>query len=487
MVQDRTQELVGANEQLQREMAESKRVQEALRSSEERFSTAFRVSPMPMAIQSCAGGHFLDANPSFLKLVGYQAEELLRRAKAGKLDPKAPAAISKPTIVLSCSAKEPDTDMPDECLDGWLGEVCRTRMVHFPRAYAWPALLAAASALVPPGSKRCNLYVDLDGPVHSGKSAAYEAAFHLLSLRKPVLMEVKAGSAEGLVKLAGDTAGAGRLLYPDELSHLLEKSKIERAAFPSFLTTAFYKDEQTLTVSKREVLEFNARLSVAGCTVDDQFADLFGAATTGGLHDRFLFGKCPDGYVHLWRDPAEQEPAFVPVAADDSFAPPERPVPVEIDKDVYRERDRWVKELGINPRVAEICLRAAVVTASFDGRRRLTADKLGPALALARYQERVRLILRPNPGENPDARMAFMIRSWLTANVKDSGWTGKRELNRRIHATERLGPGVFDRALNNLRFTGELEFNKIGRVEVLRLRPEDEVSPPKPGTNGDAL
>src|SRR5690348_11611808 len=39
-------------------------------------------------------------------------------------------------------------DMPEEVLDGWLGEVCRAHMRDFPLAFAWPALLAAASVLV---------------------------------------------------------------------------------------------------------------------------------------------------------------------------------------------------------------------------------------------------------------------------------------------------------------------------------------------------
>jgi PAS domain S-box-containing protein len=72
MVRERTQKL-------QQEIEERTRVQEALRVSEERFSKAFLASPMPMAIQSNADGRFLDANPSFLQLTGYPADELLQR------------------------------------------------------------------------------------------------------------------------------------------------------------------------------------------------------------------------------------------------------------------------------------------------------------------------------------------------------------------------------------------------------------------------
>jgi two-component system, cell cycle sensor histidine kinase and response regulator CckA len=70
MVRERTQTL-------QQEIEERARVQEALRGSEERFSKAFLASPMPMAIQSNADGRFLDANPSFLQLAGYSAEQLI--------------------------------------------------------------------------------------------------------------------------------------------------------------------------------------------------------------------------------------------------------------------------------------------------------------------------------------------------------------------------------------------------------------------------
>jgi PAS domain S-box-containing protein len=77
LVRERTQELVVANEQLRAEVIERTKVQQALRISEERFSKAFRTSPMPMAIINRSEGRFLDANESFVTLVGYPAEALL--------------------------------------------------------------------------------------------------------------------------------------------------------------------------------------------------------------------------------------------------------------------------------------------------------------------------------------------------------------------------------------------------------------------------
>jgi PAS domain S-box-containing protein len=84
MVRQRTRELEVANRTLHQEIEERVRIQDALRISEERFSKAFRSSPFPVAIQSTTDRHFLDANPSFLELSGYTAEELAQ-AKAQEI------------------------------------------------------------------------------------------------------------------------------------------------------------------------------------------------------------------------------------------------------------------------------------------------------------------------------------------------------------------------------------------------------------------
>jgi two-component system cell cycle sensor histidine kinase/response regulator CckA len=73
MVRERTQAL-------RAEIEERLRVQENLRHTEERFAKAFDASPLPMAIQSCADGRFLDANQSFLDLTGYDSGELIGRS-----------------------------------------------------------------------------------------------------------------------------------------------------------------------------------------------------------------------------------------------------------------------------------------------------------------------------------------------------------------------------------------------------------------------
>src|SRR5438132_3305981 len=118
-------------------------------------------------------------------------------------------------------------DMTCSVLDGRLGEICDARMSAFPRAYAWHAILAVASVLVPRvKGTRVNLYSGLVGPVHSGKTQAIQFAQNLFGIESPIVMAMMSGSAEGLTKEVGDAAGDPRLFSPDELGHLLENYKI---------------------------------------------------------------------------------------------------------------------------------------------------------------------------------------------------------------------------------------------------------------------
>src|SRR5512133_3002536 len=75
----RTAELQLANDQLKAEITERMQMEKALRRSEERFSKAFKASPVPLAIHSLAQQVCLDANQGFLDLAGLTREELVNR------------------------------------------------------------------------------------------------------------------------------------------------------------------------------------------------------------------------------------------------------------------------------------------------------------------------------------------------------------------------------------------------------------------------
>ena len=77
LVDQRTSELQSANDRLKKEIAERLLLENALRVSEERFSKAFKASPIPLAIQSLRQEKYVDANQGFLQLTGYHREELI--------------------------------------------------------------------------------------------------------------------------------------------------------------------------------------------------------------------------------------------------------------------------------------------------------------------------------------------------------------------------------------------------------------------------
>ncbi len=74
MVQERTRALQSANIELRR--------------SEERFATAFRASPLPLAIQRCEDHRFVDVNEAFARVTGYSREDML-----GRTAPELPLTI----------------------------------------------------------------------------------------------------------------------------------------------------------------------------------------------------------------------------------------------------------------------------------------------------------------------------------------------------------------------------------------------------------
>lgn len=75
-VVERTSALASANEALKREIAERKKVEEALRLSEERFRKAFDRAPIGMTLTGL-DGRWLEVNHAFCRMLGYSEQELV--------------------------------------------------------------------------------------------------------------------------------------------------------------------------------------------------------------------------------------------------------------------------------------------------------------------------------------------------------------------------------------------------------------------------
>jgi hypothetical protein len=378
-------------------------------------------------------------------------------------------------------------DMPADVLDGWLGDAYREHMTGLPIAYAWPALLTAASVLLPKmGKIRGNLFTGLIGPVGSGKTSAFELAFWLLNVNSPTLMKLKAGSSEGMSELIGDVGGVPRLVFVNELAHMLAKVNYEGSTFEQFLNDAYYEDYQELTVARRKHIVFNARLTLAGGLPENKFEDLFGVGTAGGFHDRMLFGVYPTKFKpYPWR-PLEGISPLLPELSsaqsddvgDESFGEPlirsVRPQPITIEPDVWAERSRWQNEFGIGGRASESGIRAAIICATFDCRGTLRVADLGPALAFARYQEEVHKRFEPNPGKTNEAIVARKILNYLQQHEPNGEkYVNRREMFNTINAYD-FGPSVATRGMQALEASGEIEQIKSGRQWLVRLNPKGE-------------
>ncbi len=359
-----------------------------------------------------------------------------------------------------CPNKERETattlkipDMPSVVLDGRLGEICQKRLGDLPLSYAWISLLTVAGTLVPVGGQPTNLYGAPIGPTGSGKSQAIKRSIKTMGLAKPQLENTLAGSFEGLASRL-NVDGDARLLCPDELGHLLSKANIDGASFPFALNSAFYDQEFDLTAARGKQVSVNCRLSVIGGIVEENFSSLFGAATTAGLYDRFIFGYCPQPFQYHFR-PFEGGPEYT------------EPCAVTIAHEVWEMRDVWLKEIpGLSTRVAELAIRAAVVAAAFSGRSILYAKHIeASSRAFAEYQLRMRQNFKPNPGENTDARCAFTILAALDAKP---GWNLKRDIAKQIHY-ERFGPTAFERAINSLVAAGDININTKRPAKIRRV------------------
>src|SRR5262249_40587708 len=63
-----------------RDVTEERRVQEALRNSEERFATIFRICPESISISSLEDGVYVDVNQAYERVFGYLREQVIGRS-----------------------------------------------------------------------------------------------------------------------------------------------------------------------------------------------------------------------------------------------------------------------------------------------------------------------------------------------------------------------------------------------------------------------
>ncbi len=367
--------------------------------------------------------------------------------------------VEKVAPTTACKA-----DWSDAVLDGRLGEICQRRMSRFPIAYAWPSLIAVASAMVPPimpttgiiiSDDNLNSFTGLVGPVHSGKSQAIEWAYRTLGLPDIFYSNIRAGSSESLLMKLGGMRTKGILAQSllidlDEWSHLFAKAGIENSSFITFLHTAFYKRRQNVVMARGKEIDFSCQISFVGGIVEDEFSDCFGVKSMGGLHDRFTFGLCPGGFNFL----------YCPFEGVKEIT---SPITVEVDPAIWEMAEQIRKENPNIGREAEIAIRAARICASFDGRKILRArDCESSVKAFIATQLHIREYLRPNEGVTNDAKCANALLMWLERNASDMRVVPERDVRDGLRKTlAKLGPGTLTYATKNLVNQGMIWFGQL--------------------------
>jgi hypothetical protein len=357
-------------------------------------------------------------------------------------------------------------DMPPNVIpDCVLGTIARDYMSHIPLAYSLPALLTVGGTMVPPPERtinesiaisqgagsQTNLYTALIGPINSGKSQAIVHAVGNLGLHPSRYDITKNGSAEGLFKklarLVGDISETSqRLVNLDEWSFFFKKAGIENSSFVENLNSAFNTPEIRLTIAKGEEISVNVALSLIGGIVTDGVQSCFGAESTTGFYDRFLFGVNPTLNV------GEYIPFdFSQSAQDSMFDKPEEPVRVKIDRSVWDLVNQWKKADHTLGRALEITVRCCAIVASFDGRTQITAKDLETMRPFVDYQMMCRQIVQPTAGITLDAKMANSILGWLKRHADGGQWVNQRDMKKGIHKVlDELGPGAFKNAMSSL-------------------------------------
>ena len=336
----------------------------------------------------------------------------------------------------------------------------------WPLTLALPALVTAASVIVPPprqdgliiGDSMTNLYTALIADVNAGKSQVINWAASAIGIYEPPLgnfyFEGKFGSAEQMLKSLhrkqSHFVNKSVLINPDEWAHLFSKASIPDASFPTVLTSSFYRRNQIFTLGGPDGgKEYNVNLAMSFISgiVESEFDTVFGANSLGGLYDRFLFGRAPDGFKWNYVPcPIEPKKYFM----DWNLKP------VQINGSVFEVLRSWGKQNPGLGRIAEVCSRVAAIYGCIDGRPEITGKDIEPLKPLALYQVGLRQIFRPNPGTTPDAIFANKALAWI--NKHGAKWVSISRLKQHLYRVEeRLGPNVAERALMSLARGGRID------------------------------
>ncbi len=369
--------------------------------------------------------------------------ELCYRCGRGTPDPGHKLCYGCEQATAKRPAKKSLGRMPESCMYGWLGEFARK--LDSPLDAAYPVALAVAAGYGVPDYKRLrpNLYVNIIGGAGDGKSRVIDRT--LESWQPPTKMQVVRkypGSEVGLVQLLGgkkakemraeDHYATPYLLAQDEMRITFNKMDIQGSSLPNMLNEMFYKDDFGSATAKNGQWQCVAKLSLVGgltCDGPDQFAEIYGAATTHGTFDRTLFGIMPDDWEFddMWEPPIESPGTDI----TDNLPIQRRARASGIPAWAFDKVKEWRRgDFANRKRLGELALRVALVTSSLNHDPEVTEDCLRAALEFAEWQEQIRKEFAPSETDDLDGRAEQAI---IRALEKQTDWVEWRTLCQRYN------------------------------------------------------
>jgi hypothetical protein len=406
-------------------------------------------------------------------------------ASAIFLDGVAPPSVVEQLPVQLCWPEPThDLEMPEGATYGWAKHMAIA--LQAPIGWAYCSLLAmhashGVNLTSDEPNPRPTLYVCLVAAPEIGKSVTMSRARQALLGTEMNIEYSTPSSSEGLMAIYPRFTDKTRetenplkasLLLCDEMGDLLKRTQYQGSTLASTLNSLFYQDI-TGAASTKGMREAHVRLSILGAlpaeTIED-FRDVWGQATTTGLHSRMIICPGPPAWKwdHRLQIRGEYRAALQGVCISDS---------------AYEVYEAWRNAAPKRGRLSEIGQRVAVLSASLNGEILVTEQCMNAAMAFAEWQELVRTPYAPSLAQNEDARVTDAILRAVDSECRYKAGEFKgqpmyvkwRDLYR-AHAWHRLGGATVRRVRDALMADGIIE----GEMEKA-MDPESgrEVGPPK--------
>jgi hypothetical protein len=326
-------------------------------------------------------------------------------------------------------------DFPEHAKYGWLGEIAAT--LNAPMSLAYPTMLCvfAGQGFCRSGSVRGNLYGCMIGPKGTGKTRTIDRALHKLKYEYPWLIKKRyPGSEHGLMLILEGKkpkemtevelmTSKPFLLVQDEFRSTFGKMGIDNSALP-FMFNHLFSDSEYETASQKGSMQCRAELSIiGGLTAEnaEEFAEVFGKATTTGLYDRFIYGVAPPSWD--WDDQWEETAETVE----------RKTKSVNFSDKIYQMKKQWQQQgPEARRRLGELALRVAMITASANGDASVSEECMAAALRFMEWQQAVRAWYRPSEMDDKDGICQEAICRVLERLGKDDpdGWVSWKKAKR---------------------------------------------------------